>query len=128
MGHFISQPEKLHSFLLGLQVQQGDWVTEGTVRGLTASLASKSTGVAAAAGRAVGIVDSGVHLQAYALTFVDAFHLVAWACVATLLLTAVLRRPPRTSATRDRCPRVLLRRQGAHHEHSQCTGVLKELS
>jgi hypothetical protein len=28
------------------------------------------------------------------LTFVDAFHLVAWTCVATLLLTAVLRRPP----------------------------------
>jgi hypothetical protein len=36
MGHFIAQREKLRSFLLGLRVQQGDWVTEGTVRGLTA--------------------------------------------------------------------------------------------
>jgi hypothetical protein len=36
MGHFIAQREKLHSFLLGLQVQQGDWGTEDTVRGRTA--------------------------------------------------------------------------------------------
>jgi len=33
-------------------------------------------------------------LQAYALTFIDAFHLVAWACVVMLLVTAFLRRSP----------------------------------
>ena len=94
MGHFIADHEKLHSNLLGLQVQSGKWITDGTVRHLAAGLAAKSTGLAAATGRALGIIDSKVRLQAYSLTFIDAFHLVAWACALMLLLTAVLRKSP----------------------------------
>jgi MFS transporter, DHA2 family, multidrug resistance protein len=94
MTHFIPEREKLHSYLLGLQVQPGDWISDGTLRNLTAGLASKSSGLAAAAGRAVGLVDSKVRLQAYALTFIDAFHLIAWTCVFALLLIAMLRRSP----------------------------------
>jgi MFS transporter, DHA2 family, multidrug resistance protein len=94
MGHFIAQREKLHSNLLGLQVQKGEWITDGTVHGLTAGLSAKSAGLATAAGRAVDIVDAKVRLQAYALTFIDAFHLIAWGCVAVLLLTALLRKSP----------------------------------
>jgi MFS transporter, DHA2 family, multidrug resistance protein len=94
MGHFIAEREQLHSFLLGLQVQRGDWVTDDTIRNLTAGLSGKSPGLAAATGRAVGIVDSRVRLQAYALTFIDAFHLIAWICVVTLLLIATLRKSP----------------------------------
>jgi DHA2 family multidrug resistance protein len=94
MGRFIAEREKLHSFLLGLQVQRGDWITEGTVHNLTLGLAAKSSGFATAAGRAVGIVDGKLRLQAYALTIIDAFHFVAWMCVATLLLIATLRSSP----------------------------------
>jgi len=94
MGHFIAEREQLHSFLLGLQVQRGDWAAENTVRNLTAGLAAKSSGLAIAAGRAISIVDSKVGLQAYALTFNDAFHLIAWVCVAILLLIAMLRKTP----------------------------------
>jgi len=39
-------------------------------------------------------VAGGVRLQAYSLTFIDAFHLIAWASVATLILIATLRRFP----------------------------------
>jgi hypothetical protein len=42
----------------------------------------------------VGVVDSKLRLQAYSLTFIDAFHLVAWTCVVMLLVTAVLRKSP----------------------------------
>lgn len=94
MGHFIAEREKLHSFLVGLQVQSGDWITESTLRGLAASMAAKSAGLAAASGRALGIVDSKVRLQAYSLTFIDAFHLIAWACVGMLLVTTLLRKSP----------------------------------
>jgi DHA2 family multidrug resistance protein len=94
MGHFIAEREQLHSFLLGLHVQRGEWITDTTIRNLTAGLAAKSSGLPAAAGRAVDIVGSKVRLQAYALTFIDAFHLIAWVCVAILLLTAMLRRSP----------------------------------
>jgi MFS transporter, DHA2 family, multidrug resistance protein len=94
LGHFIADREKLHSNLLGLHVQAGNWRTDGSLHGLAAGLAGRSNGVVAAIGRALDIVDSQLRLQAYALTFIDAFHLVAWACVAMLLVTAVLRRQP----------------------------------
>lgn len=94
MGHFIANREKLHSNLLGLQVQSGEWITESTVRHLTAGLAAKSSGLLGAAGRALGIIDSKLRLQAYSLTFIDAFHLVAWTCAGMLLVTAVLRKSP----------------------------------
>jgi len=94
LGHFIADREKLHSNLLGLHVQAGNWLTDGSLHGLAAGLVGRSNGVVGATGRALDIVDSKVRLQAYALTFIDAFHLVAWACVAMLLVTAVLRRQP----------------------------------
>jgi DHA2 family multidrug resistance protein len=110
MGHFIAEREKLHSFLLGLHVQPGSWLTTQTITELTGGLAAKSTGVAAAAGRAVGITAGSVRLQAYALSFIDAFHLIAWTCVAVLLLVAMLRRFPMNY--RD------LRAVGAHSSQS----------
>jgi DHA2 family multidrug resistance protein len=94
MGHFIAEREKLHSFLLGLHVQPGDWLTAGTVTHLTQGLAAKSSGVSAAAGRAIGLVNGSVRLQAYALSFIDAFHLIAWTCAVILLVVALMRKFP----------------------------------
>ena len=94
MGHFISNREKLHSNLLGLHVQSGSWVTDQSLHQLAAGLSAKSSGLMDATGRAAEIIGSRLRLQAYSLTFIDAFHLVAWACVAILLLTAVLRKAP----------------------------------
>src|SRR5262249_38730418 len=70
---------KLNSYLLGLHVHPGDWITEHTVRFLSAGLAARSNGTAGAAGRAVGLVAGGVRLEAYSLAFIDAFHLMVWA-------------------------------------------------
>jgi len=94
MTHFIAVRERVHSNLLGLHVQGGNWVDEANLRLLTAGLYAKSSGIAAASGRAVGVLSARVRLQAYTLTFIDGFHLVAWACVLALLLIALLRRAP----------------------------------
>jgi DHA2 family multidrug resistance protein len=94
MGHLIAEREQLHSFLLGLHVEAGGWITAHTVTNLAGGLASTSSGVTTAAGRAIGIVASGVRVQAYALSFIDAFHFIAWTCVAALLLVAMVRRFP----------------------------------
>jgi DHA2 family multidrug resistance protein len=94
MGRFIAEREKLHSNLLGLHVQAGDWVTDSVLRHLAAGLSSKSSGFAGATDRALEIVNSKVRLQAYSLTFIDAFQLIAWTCFAMLLVTAVLSKPP----------------------------------
>jgi MFS transporter, DHA2 family, multidrug resistance protein len=96
MVRFIAEREKLHSFLLGLHVQPGDWITDQTLTSLTAGLASRSSGLAAAADRALELVNGSLRLQAYTLTFIDAFHFIAWNCVAALLLIAMLRRFPLT--------------------------------
>jgi DHA2 family multidrug resistance protein len=94
MTHFISIREQLHSNLLGLHVQQGNWIDDAALRQLTAGLYANSSGLVAATGRAVTLIGARVRLQAYALTFNDGFHLVAWACVAALLLIVLLRKPP----------------------------------
>jgi MFS transporter, DHA2 family, multidrug resistance protein len=94
MGHFIAEREKLHSNLLGLHVQSGTWITDGNLRQMTAGLYSKSFGLAEASGRAAGVLGGRVRLQAYTLTFIDGFYLVAWACVVALLLAVFLRKAP----------------------------------
>jgi DHA2 family multidrug resistance protein len=94
MGHFIAQREKLHSNLLGLHVQSGNWITDTAIHQLAAGLLPKSSGVAAATGRAVGVISSRLRLQAYTLSINDGFYLVAWACVAALVLIALLRKSP----------------------------------
>jgi DHA2 family multidrug resistance protein len=94
MGRFIAEREKFHSNLLGLHVQQGNWITEGSIRQLTAGLSAKSSGLAHAAGRAVDVVSARLRLQAYTLSVIDGFYLVAWACVIALFLVALLRESP----------------------------------
>jgi DHA2 family multidrug resistance protein len=94
MGHFIAVREELHSNLLGLHVQRGNWLDDASITQLAHAFYGKSAGLAAATGRAVGVTSARVRLQAYTLTFIDGFHLVAWACVVALLLIALLRRAP----------------------------------
>ena len=94
MGHYLADREKLHSNLLGLHVTNGSWIAEGNLSALAAGVYAKSSGVAAAGARAADLIGSRLRVQAYALSFLDGFHLVAWSCVAALLLTALLRKPP----------------------------------
>jgi MFS transporter, DHA2 family, multidrug resistance protein len=94
MGHFVAHREKLHSNLTGLHVQSGSWITDRNIRGMAAGLYSKSSGLAAATGRAVEVIVSRIRLQAYTLSIIDGFYLLAWACVAALILVALLRKAP----------------------------------
>jgi len=94
MTYFISEREKVHSNLLGLHVQRGSWLSDLSLRQLTAGLFSKSYGLPEAAGRAAALVAGRVRLQAYALTINDAYRLVAWACALAILLIVLLRRSP----------------------------------
>jgi DHA2 family multidrug resistance protein len=94
MAHFLAVREKLHSNLLGLHVNQGSWITDVNIRALTAGLNAKSSGATAAGARAVDLIGARLRLQAYTLSLIDGFLLVAWACVLGLLLTALLRKSP----------------------------------
>ena len=61
---------------------------------MTAGVYGKSSGLAAAGGRAVDLIGARLRLQAYTLSLIDGFLLVAWSCVVGLVLTALLRKSP----------------------------------
>jgi MFS transporter, DHA2 family, multidrug resistance protein len=94
MGHFIAQREKLHSNLLGLHVSAGNWITDQNIRAMTAGLYAKSSGIAAASARAIDLIGARLRLQAYSLSLVDGFLLIAWSCACALILVALLRKSP----------------------------------
>jgi DHA2 family multidrug resistance protein len=94
MGHFVAQREKLHSNLLGLHVSSGDWITTQNIHALTAGLYAKSSGMAAAGARAADVIAARLRLQAYSLSLLDGFLLIAWSCAGALIFVALLRRSP----------------------------------
>jgi MFS transporter, DHA2 family, multidrug resistance protein len=94
MGHFLAQREKLHSNLLGLHVSAEDWITTQNIRAMTAGLAAKTAGMGAAGERAVDLIAARLRLQAYSLSIVDGFLLVAWSCACALVMVALLRKAP----------------------------------
>jgi len=94
MGHFVAQREKLHSNLLGLHVGSGDWLTNQNIHGMTAGLYAKSYGLAAAGSRSVDLIAARLRLQAYSLSIVDGFLLIAWSCACALIFVALLRKSP----------------------------------
>jgi DHA2 family multidrug resistance protein len=94
MGHFIAQREKLHSNLLGLHVSAGDWITAQNIHAMSAGLYAKSSGMAAAGARAMDLIATRLRLQAYSLSILDGFLLIAWSCACALIFVALLRRSP----------------------------------
>jgi DHA2 family multidrug resistance protein len=94
MGHFLAQREKLHSNLLGLHVSSGNWITDQNVHAMTAGLYAKSSGMAAAGTRAVDMIAARLRLQAYSLSILDGFLLIAWSCACALIFVALLRQSP----------------------------------
>jgi DHA2 family multidrug resistance protein len=94
MGHFIAQREKLHSNLLGLHVDSGNWITHQSIQSMTAALYAKSSGMAAAGARAIDLIAARLRLQAYSLSLVDGFLLIAWSCACALIFVALLRKSP----------------------------------
>jgi MFS transporter, DHA2 family, multidrug resistance protein len=94
MGHFIAQREKLHSNLLGLHVSSGNWITDQNIRALATGLYAKSSSIAAAGARAIDLIAARLRLQAYSLSLVDGFLLIAWSCFCSLIFVALLRKSP----------------------------------
>ena len=94
MGHFVAQREKLHSNLLGLHVSNGAWLTDQNIHAMTAGLYAKSSGLVTAGTRAVDLIAARLRLQAFSLSIIDGFLLIAWSCVCALILVALLRESP----------------------------------
>src|SRR6202167_3053593 len=114
MGHFIAEREKLHSNLLGLHVSGSNWITDQNIHAMTASLYAKSSGVAAAGARAVDLIGARLRLQAYSLSLIDGFLLLAWSCFCALILVALLRPSPLNYGDLSAMQQVPGARKGSH--------------
>jgi DHA2 family multidrug resistance protein len=91
MQRFISVREQFHSNLIGLHVETGNWLTDERLRLLTGGVIGNSTGMDEAQQRSVALLGGQVRQQAYTLAYMDAFLLIAWVCVGTIVLAACLK-------------------------------------
>jgi MFS transporter, DHA2 family, multidrug resistance protein len=94
MGHFLAIRERLHSNLLGLHISSGNWITDQNIHAMIAGLYAKSSGIAASSARAIDLIGARLRLQAYSLSLLDGFLLIAWSCFCALILVALLHKSP----------------------------------
>jgi DHA2 family multidrug resistance protein len=88
--HFLQAREKFHSNILGSGVQLGSGITDNRLFGFTALLSEHSSGIPAAASRAVEIIGLQVRQQAFTLAIADSFTLIAIIATACLLVIAAI--------------------------------------
>ena len=92
LGRFLTVREQLHSNLLGLHVEPGNWITAERLHGMAAALTPFSAGAEEAQARSAAVLAGQVKAQAFTLACSDALLLIAWA-IAGYLLLLVLMRP-----------------------------------
>jgi len=99
---FVRTREQTYSNLIGLHVLSGSSATEGATTLLGSPFSSRAAGNAAA--QSVGLLAAQVQREAYVLSYIDAFWLIAWVSLAGILLILLLRRPPPNPLTPPRVP------------------------
>ena len=104
MIHFLSAREKLHSYLIGLHIDAGDWTVQQRLSMLAAGVAPNSNGADGASARAVALLALQVRRQAYTQAVIDGFILCVWAVVVCLIIDFLLARPPITYKDLDAVP------------------------
>jgi MFS transporter, DHA2 family, multidrug resistance protein len=94
-------------------VIRGDWITDQNIRAMAAGLYAKSQGLAAAAARSVDLIAARLRLQAYSLSIIDGFLLIAWSCVCALIFVALLRKSPLNYGDLSITQQILVSEKGA---------------
>jgi DHA2 family multidrug resistance protein len=97
---FVRIQEQVYSNLTGLHLVTGATLTEQRASQLSQMLGDRSGANSAA--QALAVLDGLVRREAYVLTYIDAFWIVAWILTASLLLLLFLRRPPPNPLTPPR--------------------------
>ena len=91
MQRFITLREQLHSNLIGLHVEVGNWLTDERLRFLTGGVSTNSAGADEAQGRAAALLGGQIRQQAYTLAYTDGFMIIACVCVGIIVLIACLK-------------------------------------
>lgn len=94
MQTFLRVSEQINSYLIGLHITTGSYLTEVRLDGYSASVAARSLGQAESQARATGLLARAVQTQANVLSYVDGFTVIGISTIGCLLLIALLRSPP----------------------------------
>jgi MFS transporter, DHA2 family, multidrug resistance protein len=91
---FVRVREQVYSNLIGLHVIAGLPATEQATTQFAGPFGSRATGMGDPAAQGTGVLASLVRREAYVLSYIDAFWLIAWVSLAGVLLILLLRPPP----------------------------------
>jgi DHA2 family multidrug resistance protein len=91
---FVRVREQVYSNLIGLHVVAGLPTTEQATEQLAGPFGSRATGIGDPAAQGAGVLASFVRREAYVLSYIDAFWLIAWVSLLAVLLILLLRPPP----------------------------------
>jgi DHA2 family multidrug resistance protein len=92
MQRVVSVRQQFHSNALGMHVNVGGWLTDERLGQLTAGLFSGSSGLEEAQGRALVALSGQVRQQAYTLAYADAFLVLVGACIAIIVMIALMKQ------------------------------------
>jgi len=99
---FVRVREQTYSNLIGLHLLSGSAATEGISTQLSGPFGARETGAGIPASQGLDVLASLVQHEAYVLSYIDAFWLIAWVSLAGMLLILLLRRPPPNPLTPPR--------------------------
>lgn len=95
LQHAVTVREKFHSNMLGLNVRAGDWLTDERLRALTLGMLPSSAGFEDAQQRASALLALQVSREAFTLSCIDGFLIVAGLCAAFIVCAAFFVKPMR---------------------------------
>jgi DHA2 family multidrug resistance protein len=101
---FVRVREQTYSNLIGLHLLSGSSATEGVATQLSAPFGNRPIGLGDPAMQGLDILATQVQREAYVLSYIDAFWLIAWVSLAGILLILALRRSPPNPLTPPRIP------------------------
>jgi DHA2 family multidrug resistance protein len=99
---FVRVREQTYSNLIGLHIIGGASATEEATTQLASPFINRPTGLGDPTAQGLGTLASLVQREAYVLSYIDAFWLIAWTSLAGLLLILALRPPPPNPLTPPR--------------------------
>ena len=91
MNRLISVREQFHSNMIGLHIDNGNWLTSERLAGIAHGLFPNSSGSEEAQARAALLLGGQVKTQAYTLAYSDGYVAIAFVVALALILIAFMK-------------------------------------
>jgi len=118
-GMFWRSDESCTRTCWDCNVSTGDWLNKSEHSWITEASTPSRSGLVTAGARAVDLTAARTRLQAFSLSIIDGFLLIAWSCVCALILVALLRKSPLNYGRPQRGPAETGSREGVENHEAK---------